>query len=204
LAWQIHCRACDRSAGACIGLGPGHPGRLVERRGQELPSGVSRSRRPRLPQRRPWLPPAEDSPVALGPFTLCPSASVASLEERRPHDGKQGESNALILPDYWEPPGAGPRGHATTARSASADVLSFEPVSVWQAFEHLSLPAQSSPSPAPSSGPGPVALACGLPRLARACGPPRGPVRRGWRPVARSASGTPWRALRLGVWGFVQ
>src|SRR5215510_16493866 len=66
---------------------------------------------------------------------------------------------------------------------------------------NLSLPAQGSPSPAPSSGPGPVALACGLRRLALARGPPRVPVRRGWLPVARSATGTPWRAPRLGVWG---
>ena len=66
---------------------------------------------------------------------------------------------------------------------------------------NLSLPGQDSPSPAPSSGPGPVALACCLRRLALAHGPPRVPVRWGWLPVARSASGTPWRAPRLGVWG---
>ena len=70
-----------------------------------------------------------------------------------------------------------------------------------QAFENLSLRAQGSPSPAPSSGPGPVALACCLLRLVLARGPPRVPVRRGGLPVVRSATGTPRRAPRLGVWG---
>jgi hypothetical protein len=54
----------------------------------------------------------------------------------------------------------------------------------------LSSPSRAGcPSPAPSSGPGPVALACCLLRLAPARGPPRVPVRRGWLPEAPRATG---------------
>src|SRR5215510_1773103 len=86
------CRSAG-SAGPCGRLVPGPLRRWLGPRRQVLPVGVSLLRHPRLPLRRPWLPPAEDGTVALYSVTLLPLVDYAPGERSAARQGAERSSD---------------------------------------------------------------------------------------------------------------